>query len=562
MRKFLSLLLTMAMVLSLAVTVNAAAPKEDITILHTNDVHCDYEKYAKVATLHKSADLLVDAGDHVQGGVIGTLSKGEYIVDIMNYLKYDAAVPGNHEFDYGMDQFLHIAKDLAKYPYISANFTGKDGKPYFDAYKIFEVKGVKVAFVGVCTPETFTKSTPTYFQDANGNYIYGFCEGNNGADLYNAVQKAIDAAKAAGADYVIGLGHLGIDEQSSPWMSKEVIANTTGFDAFIDGHSHSTFSETIKDKSGKEVVFEQTGTKLANVGKIIIKADGTITHENVDLNTVEPDAEAAAYIQTITGKFDALQKQVVAKTSVELTINGADGKRAVRNAETNLGDFVADGIYAYFNEVEKLHCDLAIMNGGGIRADVPAGDWTFKTCKQISPFGNVACLMSVTGKQIQDALEFAARFAGEGGKENGGFLQVAGATYEIHTDIPNTVQTDEKNVWIGSATGTPRVQNVKIYDKASGSYLPLDPGATYALAGMNYTLRNLGDGFAMFDGAELIKDYVSEDYLVMSTYAMIFDGADAAGLPHLSSANSPLAAYPGYLLDYEQPYGAGRITIL
>ena len=142
MRKFLSLLLTMAMVLSLAVTVNAAAPKEDITILHTNDVHCDYEKYAKVATLHKSADLLVDAGDHVQGGVIGTLSKGEYIVDIMNYLKYDAAVPGNHEFDYGMDQFLHIAKDLAKYPYISANFTGKDGKPYFDAYKMFEVKGV------------------------------------------------------------------------------------------------------------------------------------------------------------------------------------------------------------------------------------------------------------------------------------------------------------------------------------------------------------------------------------------------------------------------------------
>ena len=158
MRKFLSLLLTMAMVLSLAVTVNAAAPKEDITILHTNDVHCDYEKYAKVATLHKSADLLVDAGDHVQGGVIGTLSKGEYIVDIMNYLKYDAAVPGNHEFDYGMDQFLHIAKDLAKYPYISANFTGKDGKPYFDAYKMFEVKGVKVAFVGVCTPETFTNS--------------------------------------------------------------------------------------------------------------------------------------------------------------------------------------------------------------------------------------------------------------------------------------------------------------------------------------------------------------------------------------------------------------------
>ena len=180
----------------------------------------------------------------------------------------------------------------------------------------------------------------------------------------------------------------------------------------------------------------------------------------------------------------------------------------------------------------------------------------------VSPFGNVACLMSVTGKQIQDALEFAARFAGEGGKENGGFLHVAGAAYEIHTDIPNTVQTDEKNVWIGSATGTPRVQNVKIYDKASGSYLPLDPNKTYALAGMNYTLRNLGDGFAMFDGAELIKDYVSEDYLVMSTYAMTFGGVDAEGLPHLATANSPLADYPGYLLNYEDPYGAGRINIL
>ena len=563
MRKFLSLLLTMAMVLSLAVTVNAAAPKEDITILHTNDVHCDYEKYAKVATLHKSADLLVDAGDHVQGGVIGTLSKGEYIVDIMNYLKYDAAVPGNHEFDYGMDQFLHIAKDLAKYPYISANFTGKDGTPYFDAYKIFEVKGVKVAFVGVCTPETFTKSTPTYFQDANGNYIYGFCEGNNGADLYNAVQKAIDAAKAAGADYVIGLGHLGIDEQSSPWMSKEVIANTTGFDAFIDGHSHTVMeNKQVYDAAGKAVTLTQTGSYLANVGKMTLAEDGTITTELISTADVS-DAAVAATAATWIKEVDEMLGEQIAVTDINFYISDpATGKRRIRSGETNLGDFVADGIYTYFNEIEQLDCDIAMMNGGGIRTDVSAGDWSFKTCKQISPFGNVACLMAVTGQQIQDALEFGARFVGPEGKENGGFLQVAGATYEIHTDIPNTVQTDDKNVWIGSATGTPRVQNVKIYDRANSTYVPLDENKTYALAGMNYTLRNLGDGFAMFDGAELIKDYVSEDYLVMSTYAMTFGGVDAEGLPHLSSANSVLAEYPGYLLDYENPYGAGRISIL
>ena len=562
MRKFLSLLLTMAMVFSLAVTVNAAAPKEDITILHTNDVHCDYEKYAKVATLHKSADLLVDAGDHVQGGVIGTLSKGEYIVDIMNYLKYDAAVPGNHEFDYGMDQFLHIAKDLAKYPYISANFTGKDGKPYFDAYKMFEVKGVKVAFVGVCTPETFTKSTPTYFQDANGNYIYGFCEGNNGADLYNAVQKAIDAAKAAGADYVIGLGHLGIDEQSSPWMSKEVIANTTGFDAFIDGHSHTVMeNKQVYDAAGKAVTLTQTGSYLANVGKMTIAEDGAITTELISTADVS-DAAVAATAEAWINDVDAMLGEQIATTDINFYINDpATGKRRIRMGETNLGDFVADGIYTYFNEVEQLDCDIAMMNGGGIRTDVDAGKWTFKTCKQVSPFGNVACLMSVTGKQIQDALEFGARFVGPEGKENGGFLHVAGATYEIHTDIPNTVLTDDKNVWMGSATGTPRVQNVRIYNKKTGTYEPLDLNRTYALAGMNYTLRNLGDGFAMFDGAELIKDYVAEDYLVMSTYAMIFDGA-TEGMPVLASANSPLADYPGYLLNYEDPYGAGRIQMI
>ena len=504
MRKFLSLLLTMAMVLSLAVTVNAAAPKEDITILHTNDVHCDYEKYAKVATLHKSADLLVDAGDHVQGGVIGTLSKGEYIVDIMNYLKYDTAVPGNHEFDYGMDQFLHIAKDLAKYPYISANFTGKDGTPYFDAYKMFEVKGVKVAFVGVCTPETFTKSTPTYFQDANGNYIVGFCEGNNGADLYKAVQSAIDAAKAAGADYVIGLGHLGIDEQSSPWMSKEVIANTTGFDAFIDGHSHSTFSETIKDKSGKEVVFEQTGTKLANVGKLTIKTDGTITHENVDLSAVEEDADAKAYIAGITEKFDALQKKVVAKTTVTLTTKGADGKRAVRSAETNLGDLCADAYRLL------LGADVAFVNGGGVRADINAGDITYGDIINVHPFGNSACLVEVTGQQLKDALELgSAAYPGE----SGGFLQVSGLTYTINADIPSSVVKNDKSEFV-KVDGAYRVSDIMVGGQ------PLDVNKTYTLASHNYMLKDAGDGYTMFGtkNVKVLQDEVMIDNQVLINY--------------------------------------------
>ena len=549
--------------------------KSEVTILYTNDVHTYIDKqapeltYAAIAALKQSYQnagkkvLLVDAGDHVQGTAYGSMDEGASIIELMNAAGYDAATPGNHEFDYGMDRAKELMRD-ADFPYLSCNWVDlRTNLRVLPEIKVFVRGGVRIAFVGITTPETFTKSTPAYFMNkAQTKYIYDILGGEDGQKLYSAVQKAVDKAKCL-ADVVIGLGHLGVDPSSSPWTSEEVIAHTTGFDAFIDGHSHTVMeNKQVADASGRLVTLTQTGSYFANVGEMTIAPDGTISTRLVSTYDQEDPAVAAEQAAWVSSVDEMLgEKIAVADTKFYIT-DPATGKRRIRSGETNLGDFVADGIYTYFNEVEQLHCDIAIMNGGGIRSDEDAGYWTFKTCKQVSPFGNVACLMSVTGKQIQDALEFAARFAGEDGKENGGFLQVAGATYEIHTDIPNTVQTDEKNVWIGSATGTPRVQNVKIYDKASGSYLPLDPGATYALAGMNYTLRNLGDGFAMFDGAELIKDYVSEDYLVMSTYAMIFDGADAAGLPHLSSANSPLAAYPGYLLNYEQPYGAGRITIL
>ena len=549
--------------------------KSEVTILYTNDVHTYIDKqapeltYAAIAALKQSYQnagkkvLLVDAGDHVQGTAYGSMDQGASIIQLMNAAGYDAATPGNHEFDYGMDRAKELMRD-ADFPYLSCNWVDlRTNLRVLPEIKVFVRGGVRIAFVGITTPETFTKSTPAYFMNkVQTKYIYDILGGEDGQKLYSAVQKAVDKAKCL-ADVVIGLGHLGVDPSSSPWTSEEVIAHTTGFDAFIDGHSHTVMeNKQVADASGRLVTLTQTGSYFANVGEMTIAPDGTISTRLVstyDQEDVAVAAEQAAWVNTVDDMLG--EKIAVADTKFYIT-DPATGKRRIRSGETNLGDFVADGIYTYFNEVEKLHCDIAIMNGGGIRSDEDAGYWTFKTCKQVSPFGNVACLMSVTGKQIQDALEFAARFAGAEGKENGGFLQVAGATYEIHTDIPNTVQTDDKNVWIGSATGTPRVQNVKIYDRHTGTYEPLDPAKTYALAGMNYTLRNLGDGFAMFDGAELIKDYVSEDYLVMSTYAMTFGGVDAEGLPHLSSANSVLAEYPGYLLDYENPYGAGRISIL
>ena len=549
--------------------------KSEVTILYTNDVHTYIDKqapeltYAAIAALKQSYQnagkkvLLVDAGDHVQGTAYGSMDEGASIIELMNAAGYDAATPGNHEFDYGMDRAKELMRD-ADFPYLSCNWVDlRTNLRVLPEIKVFVRGGVRIAFVGITTPETFTKSTPAYFMNkAQTKYIYDILGGEDGQKLYSAVQKAVDKAKCL-ADVVIGLGHLGVDPSSSPWTSEEVIAHTTGFDAFIDGHSHTVMeNKQVADASGRLVTLTQTGSYFANVGEMTIAPDGTISTRLVSTYDQEDPAVAAEQAAWVSSVDEMLgEKIAVADTKFYIT-DPATGKRRIRSGETNLGDFVADGIYTCFNEVEQLHCDIAIMNGGGIRSDEDAGYWTFKTCKQVSPFGNVACLMSVTGKQIQDALEFAARFAGAEGKENGGFLQVAGATYEIHTDIPNTVQTDDKNVWIGSATGTPRVQNVKIYDRANGTYVPLDENKTYALAGMNYTLRNLGDGFAMFDGAELIKDYVSEDYLVMSTYAMTFGGVDAEGLPHLSSANSVLAEYPGYLLDYENPYGAGRISIL
>lgn len=549
--------------------------KADVTILYTNDVHTYIDNkspkptYAAIAALKKSIEdtgrdvLLVDAGDHIQGTAYGSMDDGATIIELMNEAGYDLATPGNHEFDYGMARAKAVIQE-ADFPYVSCNWVDlRTGFNVLPSVKFFFVGGRKIAFVGVTTPETFTKSTPAYFMnDAQTKYIYDILGGEDGQKLFDAVQKAIDKAEFWGADTIIGLGHLGVDPSSSPWTSEEVIAHTHGFTAFIDGHSHTVMTnKQVTDASGKAVTLTQTGSYFKNIGKMTVGADGTITTELID--TYEGlDAAVAATASNWISAVDDMLGEEIAVGDTKFYINDpATGKRRIRSGETNLGDFVADGIYTYFNEIEELHCDIAIMNGGGIRTDVEAGPWSFKTCKTVSPFGNVACLMSVTGQQIQDALEFGARFAGAEGKENGGFLQVAGARYTIHPMIPNTVQTNDKNVWTGSAA-TPRVSNVEIYDKTTGTYKPLDPNATYALAGMNYTLRNLGDGFAMFDGATLIKDYVSEDYLVMSSYAAMFGGVDANGLPHLASANSPLADYPGYLLNYEDPYGAGRIQMI
>ena len=553
--RFLALLLAMVMAFGLTVTAFAegedTAQTGDVTVLYTNDVHTYITQdltYSLVAAYKASLEnaLLVDAGDHIQGTVYGSMDKGETIIKLMNAAGYDAATLGNHEFDYSMDGCMQ-AIEWADFPYVSCNFyhekDGVAGENVLDSYVVLEAGGVKIAFVGITTPESFITSTPAYFQDDAGNFIYGIAGGSDGSALYAAVQKAIDAASAE-ADYVIALGHLGIDPSSKPWTSEDVIANTTGLDAFIDGHSqYEVAMKEVADKAGDTVVLTQTGEYLNNLGQMTIAADGTITTKLLtaeDLAGVTPDAEIKAVEDAWVAEIDTQLGEVIGSIDDTLDNYDADGNRLVRKQETNTGDFAADALYYLFDNM-GLEVDAAIMNGGGIRNGAITGDITYKTCKEIHTFGNVACLQTVTGQQILYALEFGAKdVSADGSTEHGGFLQVSGLKYTINTAIPSSIPLDDKGFWAGEPTGALRVSDVQILDRETGEYVPLDLDAKYNLAGYNYTLRDQGDGFYMFDGAVNVLDGVMEDYMVLANYVQSFEGGKVTG--------------------YAQP--AGRITIV
>ena len=608
MRKLIATLLVLVMVMSLCVpaladdgNVTTAAPAAldatDIVILYTNDVHTyinnplSYDIIAgvKAELLKQTANvILVDAGDHIQGTAYGSMDKGKTIINLMNAAGYDLATLGNHEFDYAMDGRINVTDSWAKFPYVSCNFyneaAGVRGENVLDAYKVFTFGEEKVAIIGITTPESFTKSTPAYFQDDAGNYIYGISGGDNGSALYADVQKAIDDAKAEGATKVIALGHLGDDPSSEPWTSEKTIANVTGLTAFIDGHAHSTVEgKNVAGKDGADVLLTQTGEYFNAIGMMVIKADGTIltdliktekiteTVTNADGKEEEKvigyklssdlytgaEWPVAAKVTAIKDAWmtaiDTQLGTVIGSTALTFDNYDADGKRLVRSQETNTGDFAADALYYLFDSL-GYDVDVAIMNGGGVRNKAVTGDISYKTAKTIHTFGNVACLQTITGQQLLDALEWGARSAGTG-EECGGFLHVAGITYKIDGEWPSSVQADDKGVWVGAPTGGYRVHDVKVYNKDTGAYEALDLKAKYNLAGYNYTLRDLGDGFNMFSGAVNVIDYVMEDYMVLATYVQAYENGA------VEATNSPLLAkYSGMMLDYGTTAGSGRIV--
>ena len=561
-------------------------PEKDIVVIYTNDIHTyiknrdiNDEKKAKnlsysalsalkeeVAAQGKEV-ILVDAGDHIQGTAYGDMDKGATIIQMMNETGYDIATIGNHEFDYGIARIFELV-NKAEFTYLSCNFyKTDDGKLVLPAYEIVEKGGLKIAFIGISTPESITKSTPTFFMDKDGNLLYNFYSGEDGSDLYSAVQKAIDEAKPQ-ADYVIALGHLGVDLSSVPYTSREVIQHTHGLDAFIDGHSHTLIEhEYVPDSKGNEVLLTQTGAYFKGIGVMTIAKDGTIStevlHEYDRQNEFVTETELG-WIKTIDEKLG--EKIAVLDTKMFVMDPKNPTQRIVRCQETNLGDLTADSFYYYFNEKLKLDCDIAFSNGGGIRNGINPGDVSYFSAKTVFPFGNQLCVVEATGQQILDALEKGAMFAGiyDESKhvpaESGGFLHVAGMKYEIDSTVDSTVRIDGNGIWLGAPTGKYKVGNVQVYNRETAEYEPLDPEKNYRLAGANYILKNLGDGMAMFKGIVPVLDFVGEDYIILSDYFKSFKkGKDK--FPHNSTENSPLKSYKNYLLDYENPFGSGRIEI-
>lgn len=601
---FLAIVLTTVTVAGLPVTggpVTALAADKDIVVLYTNDVHCGVDDnigYAGLALYKKEMQqqtpyvTLVDTGDAIQGAPIGTLSDGGYLIDIMNYVGYDFAVPGNHEFDYGMPRFLELAGKL-NCGYYSCNFIDSaTGAPVFAPYKMFTYGATQVAFVGVTTPESFTKSTPAYFQDSQGNYIYSFCEDESGQKLYDQVQANVDAARTAGADYVILAGHLGENGITQKWSSASVIANTTGIDACIDGHSHETVpSENVKNKNGQNVVLTQTGTKLNHIGKLTISADGSIRTELVsevpaadldrEYTVQEHDSlnriakrELGSYnrwIDIYNSNLDKIKNADVIPVGLNIVIPGKsyinpDGKAAdygtyqfIQSIENQYNETLKTvlGTTPYELTVNdpatgnriirnaetnlgdltadayraELGADIGISNGGGIRSVIKPGNITYNDTLAVFPYGNMGCVIEATGQQIKDALEMASRNCPE---ESGGFLQVSGLTYTIDTSVKSGVQTDDKGNFTG-VSGAYRVMDIKVGGE------PIDLNKTYTVASHNYMLKQGGDGMTMFKGCNVIRDEVMVDVDILSSYIRRMGGSVTS--------------------EYANPGGQGRISI-
>ena len=512
-KKFSALFLALVMVLALAIPAGATETEQDLTghivILHTNDVHGAIGEYAKVAALKQAYQaagayvLLADAGDFIQGDPTVSASQGKTAIELMNRAGYDVAAPGNHEFDYGYPNLKTLAGE-ADFPILAANVRYDNAAALGDQTTFTTTDGKKIGIFGLDTPETATKAHPDKIKGVS------FLAAQ---EMFDCAQAQVDALKADGCDYIICLGHLGIDAESTGNRSIDLLEKVTGIDVFIDGHSHSTLEEIKEATNGTgkvgDTVLTSTGTKLANVGMVDISPDGTISTSSLATSelTVTPDAKVAARAEEIQKEIDADYGTVFAKTEVAL-----DGEKAnVRTGETNLGDLIADAMLWQAGLLDE-GVDAAVTNGGGIRASIAAGDITKKDINTVLPFGNTLYVVKVTGAELLEALEASTYCTPEA---IGGFPQVAGIEFTVNTGA----QFDTKELYPGSTYGKPASINRVMIQTVGGE--AFNPEETYTIV-TNDFMGAGGDTYYAFKAAssgydsgvpldEVVMDYITSE---------------------------------------------------
>ena len=489
--------------------------EDDIVILYENDVHCAVEGYTKLSAMKK--ELLqsyrhvgvVSAGDYIQGASLGIISRGEYIVNLMNLVGYDALTLGNHEFDYKIERLEELIDMMNTKP-ISCNFQKVgESASYFDPYSIVSYGDVDIAYIGITAPSTITTSSPIQFKDENGNLLYTF----HTSDIVEVVQASINSAKSAGADYIIAVAHVGYtDDEVTASVEVdilELIENTTGLDAVIDGHSHSVIEEMrVRDKDGEEVLLTSTGTKFAHVGKLTI-SNGVFSSELIPTEEYTgSDPAVDAYMQQIMQEYGELGNRVVARSEVDLVVEDPDGNRLVRLAETNLGDLCADAFR------HAVNADIGFSNGGGIRANILAGDVTFNNLLNVFPYNNSIVLAEIDGQTIKDMLEMAMRIWPQ---ENGSFPHLSGMTFKVRTDIPSSVVLNELDEFV-SVDGEYRVYDIKVYNRETEKYEALRLDGTYTIASHNFFLLEYGSGMSMLKNAKILQNEGMLDVEALENY--------------------------------------------
>jgi 2',3'-cyclic-nucleotide 2'-phosphodiesterase (5'-nucleotidase family) len=485
----------------------------DIVILYDNDVHCSVDGYAKMAALkaEKQAETpyltMVSAGDFVQGGSMGAASKGGYIVTIMNAVGYDYVTLGNHEFDYGIPRLKEFTNALTATVLCCNLIDLTAGKRMYKAYEIVDYGGTKVAIIGAATPYSFNSSTPSFFQNDKGEYIYSLCTDT----FYDMFQNYVNDARNQGADYVVALTHLGDDVTSDPINSQELARQTYGIDVILDGHSHSLVPEERKltNKQGQTVLYSQTGAHFDNLGVLTISPKGRISLQLIPTAKYrKEDARVRFVTDSLKQEYAAMGARKIGRSEVTMPATDANGEWLVRNGETSLGDFCADAFRAV------LGTDIALLGGGALRKSLSAGEVTYDDLFNVFPFGSKCSIAQLNGQEILDALEFGVAAYPD---DFGGFLHVSGLTFTFDPSVESPVVYDENKAFAKFDGGPRRVSDVKVLNQKTGTYEPIDPKRTYTVGGPSYLLDDAGDGYEMLedrgkligmDDIELLEKYI------------------------------------------------------